>query len=269
MDKQKRLSVPDMMARKGSGRPISMVTCYDHWTARILNDTNVDCLLVGDSVAMVMHGFDSTVHADVDLMALHLQAVSRGAPDKLIIVDMPFLSVRKGLPAAMEALQLLMCSGAHAIKIEGERGVAELIEHIVTAGVPVMGHLGLTPQSVHAFGGMRVQGRDNPGVQKLLKSAEKLAAAGCFAIVLECVPAAVGRQVAAAVNVPVIGIGAGPDTDGQVLVLQDLLGADPTFQPRFVRRYFDLHASVHDAVDRFHADVQSGNFPGDEESYSS
>ncbi len=268
MKRYRRLTVPEISARKASGRPVSMVTCYDHWTARILNETDVDCLLVGDSVAMVVHGHDSTVHADTEMMALHVSAVSRGAPDKLVIADMPFLAARKGLKAAMDAVQSLMQAGAHAIKIEGEEGISELIAHIVESGVPVMGHLGLTPQSVHALGGMRVQGRDDPAVQALLRSAGRLAEAGCFAMVLECVPAAVGKQVAAAVDIPVIGIGAGADTDGQVLVLQDLLGADPSFKPRFVRRYLDLHGDIQKAVNRFHADVHGRAFPDARESYA-
>jgi 3-methyl-2-oxobutanoate hydroxymethyltransferase len=268
MKRYRRLTVPEITARKMSGRPVSMVTCYDHWTARILNETDIDCLLVGDSVAMVVHGYDSTVHADTDMMALHVSAVCRGAPDKLVIADMPFLAARKGLRPGMEAVHSLMQAGAHAIKIEGEAGVAELIAHIVESGVPVMGHLGLTPQSVHALGGMRVQGRDDPAVQALVESAERLVEAGCFAMVLECVPSAVGKQVAAAVDIPVIGIGAGADTDGQVLVLQDLLGADPSFKPRFVRRYRDLHGDIQDAVNRFHADVHGRAFPGARESYA-
>ncbi len=268
MKRYRRLTVPEIAARKVSGRPVSMVTCYDHWTARILNETDVDCLLVGDSVAMVVHGYDSTVHADTEMMALHVSAVSRGAPDKLVIADMPFLAVRKGLEAAMDAVQSLMQAGAHAIKIEGEQGISDLIAHIVESGVPIMGHLGLTPQSVHALGGMRVQGRDDPAVEALVRSAARLAEAGCFAMVLECVPAAVGKRVAAAVDIPVIGIGAGADTDGQVLVLQDLLGADPSFKPRFVRRYLDLHGDVRKAVNRFHADVHGRAFPDARESYA-
>ena len=267
MKRFRRLTVPEIAARKASGRPVSMVTCYDHWTARILNETDVDCLLVGDSVAMVVHGYDSTVHADIEMMALHVSAVSRGAPDKLVIADMPFLAARKGLEAAMDAVQVLMQAGAHAIKIEGEEGNSELIAHIVESGVPIMGHLGLTPQSVHALGGMRVQGRDDPAVQALVRSSKRLADAGCFAMVLECVPAAVGKRLAAEVDIPVIGIGAGADTDGQVLVLQDLLGADPSFKPRFVRRYLDLHGDIQAAVNRFHADVHGRAFPDAQESY--
>ncbi|MEZ5557498.1 MAG: 3-methyl-2-oxobutanoate hydroxymethyltransferase [Pseudomonadales bacterium] len=264
----KRLSAPDLAARKGSGRAISMVTCYDHWTARILNDSDVDCLLVGDSLAMVVHGYDSTVHADTDMMALHTRAVARGAPDKLIVADVPFLAARKGLVPAMDSVQALMQAGAQAVKIEGEKGIVELIAHIVDAGVPVMGHLGLTPQSVHGIGGHRVQGREEAAARALVESARRLAGAGCFALVLECVPAALGRCVSRAVDIPVIGIGAGAETDGQVLVLQDLLGADPTFTPRFVRRYEDLHGTVSAAVNRFHEDVQARRFPCAREAYA-
>lgn len=266
---QNRLTAPGFAARKGTDEPISVVTCYDYWTARILNATGVDCLLVGDSLAMVVHGYESTVHATTELMALHARAVARGAPAKFIVADMPFLAARKGVAPAMDAVQTLVTAGAQAVKIEGEKGHAELIAHIVESGVPVMGHLGLTPQSVHRFGGTLVQGRDEAAAGELLDSALCLAEAGCFALVLECVPAAVGSRITEAVNIPVIGIGAGGDTDGQVLVLQDLLGADPEFKPRFVRRYANLHGEIRDAVNRFHADVGSRQFPSEAESYMS
>lgn len=264
----KHLNVLDIAAMKGGDRKISMVTCYDYWSAQVLNRTDVDCLLVGDSLAMVMHGFDSTVHADIELMALHTRAVARGAPDKLIVGDMPFLSVRKGLGPAMDGVQALMQAGAGAVKIEGEAGQADLIAHVVESGVPVMGHLGLTPQSVHGFGGHKVQGRSDDAARGLVESARRLAQAGCFAIVLECVPAPVARCVTAAVGVPTIGIGAGADTDGQVLVLQDMLGTNPDFKPRFLRHYADGFTTISDAVNRFHAEVQGGAFPAREESYA-
>lgn len=263
----KHLNVLDFAARK-SERRISMVTCYDYWSAQILNRTDVDCLLVGDSLAMVMHGFDSTVHADVDLMALHIRAVKRGAPQKFIVGDMPFLSVRKGLAPAMDAVQALMQAGASAVKIEGETGHLDIVRHIVESGVPVMGHLGLTPQAVHGFGGHRVQAKDESAGRALVESARRLADAGCFALVLECVPAAVGRCVTASIPIPTIGIGAGPYTDGQVLVLQDMLGANPEFKPRFLRHYADAFGTIHEAVNRFHADVQEGTFPSRQESYA-
>jgi 3-methyl-2-oxobutanoate hydroxymethyltransferase len=264
----KHLNVLDLKAMKGSDRKISMVTCYDFWSAQLLNRTDVDCLLVGDSLAMVMHGFDSTVHADIELMALHTRAVRRGAPDKFIVGDMPFLSVRKGLGPAMDGVQALMQAGAHAVKIEGEPGQTELMAHVVESGVPVMGHLGLTPQAVHGFGGHKVQARDEAAARALVASARRLADAGCFAIVLECVPARVARCVSAAVDVPTIGIGAGAGTDGQVLVLQDMLGTNPDFKPKFLRHYADGFGTIADAVNRFHAEVQDGAFPTREESYA-
>jgi 3-methyl-2-oxobutanoate hydroxymethyltransferase len=263
----KRLNVLDFAAMKGSDRKISMVTCYDFWSAQLLNRSDVDCLLVGDSLAMVMHGYDSTVYADVDLMALHTRAVTRGAPDKFVVSDMPFLSVRKGLEPAMDAVQSLMQSGAHAVKIEGEAGQLDLIAHIVESGVPVMGHLGLTPQAVHGFGGHRVQGRDEAAARALGESARRLADAGCFALVLECVPARLAACISRAIPIPTIGIGAGAHTDGQVLVLQDLLGTNPDFKPKFLRHYADGFDTIRGAVDRFHAEVQSGCFPSREESY--
>jgi 3-methyl-2-oxobutanoate hydroxymethyltransferase len=264
----KHLNVLDFPSLKNADRKISMVTCYDFWSAQVLNRTDVDCLLVGDSLAMVMHGFDSTVHADVELMALHIRAVARGAPQKFIVGDMPFLSVRKGLAPAMDAVQTLMQAGAGAVKIEGEAGHLDIIAHVVESGVPVMGHLGLTPQAVHGFGGHKVQARGEAAGHALVESARRLAEAGCFALVLECVPAAVARCVRAAVPVPVIGIGAGPDTDGQVLVLQDMLGTNPDFKPRFLRHYADGFGTIHGAVNRFHADVQQGTFPCRGESYA-
>lgn len=253
--------------RKAAKTPISMVTCYDAWTAKILNATDVDCILVGDSLAVVMHGFDSTVHATIEMMELHVAAVHRGAPDKFIIADMPFLSCSRGVDAVMDAVQRLMQAGAHAVKIEGADHQLEMIERIVQAGVPVMGHLGLTPQSIHNLGGHRVQGKDERSITKIMKDARALEAAGCFALVLECVPNKLGGCVSASLDIPTIGIGAGPETNGQVLVLQDLIGADPSFTPKFLRRYADSHTMLGTAVARFHDDVQSRSFPAREETY--
>lgn len=261
------MNVLDFPTRKLNREKISMVTCYDFWSAQILERTDVDCLLVGDSLAMVMHGFDSTVHADTDLMALHVAAVRRGAPSKFIVADMPFLAHRKGLQPAMDAVQTLMQAGANAVKIEGEAGQAELMSHIVQSGVPVMGHLGLTPQSVHTIGGHKVQGRTDEAAEQLEDSARALAAAGCFALVLECVPSRLAAKVSRAIDIPTIGIGAGPETDGQVLVLQDLLGMNPEFKPKFLRHYARGHEVVSSAVNRFHADTRRGCFPSRSESY--
>ena len=262
------MNVLDFAKRKHSGEKISMVTCYDHWSARILNSTDIDTLLVGDSLAMVMHGYDSTVHATVEMMATHVAAVRRGAPDKFVIGDMPFLSVRKGLAPAMDAVYALMQAGSNCVKIEGAEGQLDIMAHIVESGVPVMGHLGLTPQSVEAFGGHKVQGRNEGDAAKILAAAQAVQEAGCFALVLECVPAELGRVITEQLDIPTIGIGAGGDTDGQVLVLHDMLGMDQGFKPKFLRHYADGFGTVQGAVNHYHADVQSGVFPGEKECYA-
>lgn len=261
------MNVLDFQTRKRGRDKISMVTCYDFWSAQILERTDIDCLLVGDSLAMVMHGEDSTVFADVELMALHVRAVARGAPGKFIIGDMPFLAARKGLEPTMNAVQTLMQAGANAVKIEGEVGQRELIAHIVESGVPVMGHLGLTPQSVHGFGGHKVQGRGDDAADQLLRSSAALAEAGCFALVLECVPAGLAAKISRSIDIPTIGIGAGPETDGQVLVLQDMLGMNPDFKPKFLRHYANGFDMVSQAVNRFHQETRHGCFPAKSESY--
>ena len=262
------MNVLDFQSRKRSREKISMVTCYDYWSAQILEHTQIDCLLVGDSLAMVMHGHESTVFADVDLMALHVKAVARGAPGKFIVADMPFLATRKGLAPTMNAVQALMQSGANAVKIEGAAGQMDLIAHIVESGVPVMGHLGLTPQSVHGFGGHKVQGRSESAAEQLLESARAVASAGCFALVLECVPARLAAQVSRSIDISTIGIGAGPETDGQVLVLQDMLGMNPEFKPKFLRHYANGFDVVSEAVNRFHDETRHGCFPSKSESYA-
>ncbi len=261
------MNIHDFEQYKHQGRKISMVTCYDFWSAKILNESDVDCLLVGDSLAMVMHGFDSTVHADVDLMKLHVSAVARGAPDKFVVADMPFLSCSKGLNSAMDAVQELMQAGGTAVKVEGQDHQVDIIRHIVEAGVPVMGHIGLTPQSVHSLGGHKVQGRDEAKAQRLIQGARELEQAGCFALVLECVPAVLARSISQNLSIPTIGIGAGADTDGQVLVLQDLLGMDPSFKPKFLRQYACGNKVITGAVNQFHSDVQQELFPSAAESY--
>ena len=261
------INVNTFKQRKLKGLTLSMVTCYDAWSARILNSTDIDCLLVGDSLAVVMHGFDSTVHATTEMMEMHVAAVSRGATDKFIIADMPFLSCSKGLEPAMEVVRRLMQAGAHAVKIEGADHQLPIIRQIVEAGVPVMGHLGLTPQSIHSLGGHKVQGKDEAGVQKILSEARALETAGCFSIVLECVPNKLGECVSRTLNIPTIGIGAGPNTNGQVLVLHDLIGTNPDFSPKFLRRYADVHELIGVAVQQYHEDVIEGSFPSTEESY--
>ena len=252
---------------KHNNQKISMVTCYDYWSAEILNTSDVDCILVGDSLAVVMHGFDSTVHATTEMMELHVAAVARGAKDKFIIADMPFLSCSKGIEVAMDTVHRLMAAGANAVKIEGDTHQIDIIRHIVDAGVPVMGHLGLTPQSIHNLGGHKVQAKDEAKSAQLVESARALEEAGCFAVVLECIPTKLGSCVSLRLNIPTIGIGAGPHTDGQVLVLQDLLGTNPNFTPKFLRRYADSHGVIKNAVNRFHGDVVEQEYPSLAESY--
>lgn len=262
------MNVLDFAARKRAGTRLSMVTCYDYVSACVLDTTPIDCLLVGDSVAMVMHGHPSTVYADIEMMALHTRAVARGAPNKFIVADMPFLAVRKGLVPTVDAVQQLMQSGAHAVKIEGVAGQLDVMAHIVESGVPVMGHLGLTPQSVNAFGGHRVQGRDPAAANRIIDDARRVAEAGCFALVLECVPGSLAAQITRQLAIPTIGIGAGSGTNGQVLVLHDLLGLQAQFKPKFVRHYTNGFAAMADAVSRFHADVADGSYPHCSESYA-
>lgn len=261
------MNIKEFCKRKRVGDKISMVTCYDFWSAQILNHSNIDTLLVGDSLAMVMHGFPSTVHATVDMMETHVAAVRRGAPDKFIVGDMPFLAARSGVETAMQAVGRLMRAGCNAVKIEGAAGQLDLMSHIVESGVPVMGHLGLTPQSIEALGGHRVQGRQDEAAQKILDDALAIEKAGCFGMVLECVPASLGRQISREVRIPTIGIGAGPDTDGQVLVLQDLLGMTVGFKPKFLRHYMQGACQLTEALNGFHGDVTAGAFPCAKEAY--
>jgi len=257
----------DMAEARAAGRSISVVTCYDAWSAKILTASRIDALLVGDSAAMVMHGHDTTIPADLDMMCLHTAAVRRGAPERLLIADMPFLAHRRSLPDTMDAVERLVRAGGQAVKIEGADGNLDTIRHIVESGIDVMGHLGLTPQSLHRLGGYRVQGRNGRAAAKLADDALRLQDAGCFAIVLELVPSELARSVTESLSIPTIGIGAGPHTSGQVLVLQDLLGLQPDFQPKFLRTFLDGFELLRDAVDRFDREVKEGTFPSDEESY--
>ncbi|MCD4750632.1 MAG: 3-methyl-2-oxobutanoate hydroxymethyltransferase [Thermoanaerobaculales bacterium] len=261
------MNVQDFQKKKHDAVPISMVTCYDSWSAALIAETEIDCVLVGDSLAMVMYGHDSTLPVSVQTMAAHTAAVRRGMPEKFIIGDLPFLSYRKGVEVAMSNVGKLMSAGANAVKLEGAAGNLELVHHIVESGVPVMGHLGLTPQSVHQLGGFKVQGRGEQAADKLKKQALELERAGCFALVLEAVPAEVAADVTQALGIPTIGIGAGPDVDGQVLVLQDLLGVNTSFRPKFVRTWMDGSTLIRDALQAYHRDVTSGQFPNGQESY--
>ena len=261
------MTARDFLRAKAEGRKLSMVTCYDYTFARLLGRTVVDALLVGDSAAMVMHGHSSTLSATVDLMRLHTEAVARGAAGKFVVADLPFLSYRKGVAAALDAAHALMGAGAQALKLEGVDGHEDVIERMTGSGIPVMGHLGLQPQSLHAYGGYKVQGRGEPAAKEMLRQARTLEKAGAFAIVLECIPAELAREITACVSVPTIGIGAGADCDGQILVLQDLLGLNIDFRPKFARRFCDGARCVTEAVDRYDAAVRTRAFPAPEESY--
>src|SRR6185503_13350222 len=208
------MNVYDFQKMKDEGRKISMVTCYDYSSARTVAESSIDCILVGDSVAMTVHGYPNTLSATTAMMALHTAAVVRGAPSSFIVADLPFLSYRKGLRAAMESVHALVSAGAHAVKLEGVRGHTQIVRQIVESGVPVMGHLGLTPQSVHQLGGMKIQARTEAAVKLLATQARELEEAGCFALVLECVPSGAARQVTELLKIPTIGIGAGPGVSG-------------------------------------------------------
>jgi len=258
----------DFARLKAEGRKISMVTAYDAWSARIVAGSNVDAILVGDSAAMVIHGHATTLAATVELMAVHTRAVARSAAGKFLIADLPFLSFRKGIPNTMRAVGALVTSGAQSVKLEGVDGHEDVIRHIVESGIPVMGHIGLTPQAVNQFGGFRVQGKTEGGADKLLRQAHALEGLGCFSIVLECVPAELAARITSELTIPTIGIGAGIGTDGQILVLHDVWGLDMGHVPRFVRRYVDGERILTAALNDYNADVKALRFPGFEESYS-
>jgi 3-methyl-2-oxobutanoate hydroxymethyltransferase len=260
-------TVLDFAAKKNKKEKISMVTCYDHGFAKILSTSNIDTILVGDSLAQVIHGYPNTLHATIEMMALHTAAVARGAPNKFIVADMPFMSTRKGLESTMNDVQKLMLAGAHAIKIENADGHADLIKHIVESGVPVMGHLGLTPQSIHQLGGPKIQGRTQSGAEKLLSDASILQQAGCFALVLELIPTVLAEKVTQSLSIPTIGIGAGVETDGQVLVLNDMLGMNPNFNPKFLKKYSTIHDQTLMAVNQYVIDVTAKSFPKPENAY--
>jgi 3-methyl-2-oxobutanoate hydroxymethyltransferase len=258
----------DFLRAKIEGRKLSMVTCYDYTFARLLSKSAIDGILVGDSTAIVMHGHPSTLSASVELMRLHTAAVGRGAAGNFVVADMPFLSFRKGLAAALDSASVLMTAGAHAVKLEGVDDHEDVIQRMVESGIPVMGHLGLQPQSVHAYGSFRAQGRSADSARDIARQATVLEELGAFAIVLESVPASLAQEITSALSIPTIGIGAGVGCDGQILVLQDLLGMNVDFHPKFVRPFLDGASSVLDALARFDEEVKAGTFPASEETYS-
>ena len=248
-------------------KKISVVTCYDYWSAKIIANSNIDAVLVGDSTAMVMHGFDTTTNADISMMEFHTAAVKRGANNKFIIADMPFLAHRKGTEVLMNSVDRLIKAGANAIKIEGAGDNLKIISHVVNSGIPVMGHIGLTPQSVNQFGGFNVQGKENETAEQLINDALALENVGVFAIVLELVPEIVAEKITKALSIPTVGIGAGNKTSGQVLVLQDLLGMNKNFNPKFLRKYLNGFSLITDALNEYDRDVKAETFPSKSESY--
>jgi 3-methyl-2-oxobutanoate hydroxymethyltransferase len=259
--------VTDFSRFRSEGHPISMVTCYDAWSARLIADSPIDAVLVGDSVAMVMHGFPSTVHATTEMMALHTAAVRRGIGERFVVADMPFPEHRKGIPAAMEAVDQLMKAGANAVKIEAAQGHLDVIRHVVESGVPVMGHLGLTPQSVHQLGGYRVQGKEDAAARQIGLDALALQEVGVFAIVLECIPSELAKLITDSLTIPTIGIGSGPACSGQILVLQDMLGMNPGFKPKFLRHFADGGKAIHQALTSYDGQVKAGQYPSSAESF--
>jgi len=263
------VTVPSVRAHKvRDGKdPLVMVTAYDAPGARVVDEAGVDLILVGDSVAMVVLGYDDTLQVTVDDIAHHTAAVARTKPKALIVGDLPWMSYHVSTAETVQNAAQLIRAGAQCVKLEGGRKRVGMVEALVDAEIPVMGHLGLTPQSVHAMGGFRVQARESEAALQLVADAKALQHAGCFAIVLEGVPDEVARMVTAALDVPTIGIGAGRDCDGQVLVYHDLLGLEDRMVPKFVRRYADLRGDSVAAVTAFADDVRSGAFPSDDESY--
>ncbi len=263
-----RLTTLKIQDMKDHGDPIAMVTAYDATFAALIDEAGADLLLVGDSLGMVIQGHDTTLTVTMDQMVYHTQLVARGSERALVVADMPFMSYQASVSDAMRnAGRLIAEGGAQAVKLEGGERTVEAIERIVGSGIPVMGHLGLTPQSVHALGGFKVQGRGDEAAELLVADALRLEEAGAFAIVLETVPGHVAKRVTDAVSVPTIGIGAGVDCGGQVLVCYDLLGLTNGFTPRFLKRYDELGRSVKDAVTFFVNDVKTRAFPGPEHTF--
>ncbi len=265
----RRVTIQTLRQMKEKGERIAMLTAYDATFARLLDEAGADVLLVGDSLGMVIQGHDTTLPVTLEEIAYHCRAVGRGARRAHVVGDMPFMSYQASIEQAMMNAGMLMKEGGcHSVKLEGGAVHAELVRRLVSAGIPVMGHIGLTPQSYHQLGGFKVQGRDAGGRERLLADALALEEAGCYAVVLEAIPADIARDITAALSIPTIGIGAGTGCDGQVLVSYDALGMDETFKPRFVRRYATLGQTIKDAISRYVDDVRTGAFPSDAESFS-
>ena len=253
---------------KDRGEKIAMLTSYDYSMAKIVDAAGVDVILVGDSAANVMAGYETTVPITLDAMIYHARSVVRAVERALVVVDLPFGTYQGNSKMALDsAIRIMKETEADAVKLEGGEEILESVERILTAGIPIMGHLGLTPQSIHKFGTYTIRAREEAEAEKLVRDARLLEEAGCFAVVLEKIPAVLAERVSKELSIPTIGIGAGGGTDGQVLVIHDMLGINKGFSPRFLRRYADLHTVMTDAVGRYVADVKSQDFPNEQEQY--
>ncbi|MCH9756360.1 MAG: 3-methyl-2-oxobutanoate hydroxymethyltransferase [Gammaproteobacteria bacterium] len=262
------MNINDFKRKKLAREKISFITCYDYPSARMVSDSNIDAVLVGDTVAMLVHGHPTTVMATMDMMVLHTEAVARGLDKQFIVGDLPFLAYRVSAEDTFNNVKRLMQAGAHAIKLEGaDTKICATIQDIVTAGVPVIGHIGLTPQAVHQLGGYKVQGRENEAAKKILKEAKALEAAGCFAVVLECIPETLARHITEALTIPTIGIGAGVDTDGQILVWHDLLALQTECNPKFAKQFIQGKVLLTEAINTYASEVSNQTFPAAEHSY--
>lgn len=264
----KRITTNTLQKMKSSGKKISMLTAYDFSFARIFDDAGIDVLLVGDSASNVMAGHETTLPITLDQMIYHASSVIRGAKRCLVVVDLPFGSYQSNSDIALaSAIRIMKETGAHAIKMEGGAEVLDSVKRIISAGVPVMAHLGLTPQSIYKFGTYTVRAKEKTEAEKLKADALLLQEAGCFAVVLEKIPATLAREVSEKLQIPTIGIGAGQYCDGQVLVMHDMLGINTEFRPRFLRQYLNLYEQISGAIKNYIGDVKSGSFPDESESY--
>lgn len=264
----KKVTTETLRKMKFDGEKISMITAYDFTTAKMVDEGGIDTILVGDSAANVMAGHETTLPITLDQMIYHAQCVIRGVSRALVVVDLPFGSYQSNPEKALDsAVRIMKESEAHAIKLEGGREVEKSIRKIVNAGIPVMGHLGLTPQSIYQFGTYKVRAKEEEEAEKLIADAQLLEDLGCFALVLEKIPANLSKIVSEKISIPTIGIGAGPHCDGQVLVYHDMVGMNKGFSPKFLRRYLDLHTEITGAVAQYVKDVKNKNFPNESESY--
>lgn len=267
-NRPKKVTTQTVVEMKERGEKISILTAYDYTMARILDQAGIDVILVGDSASNVMAGHDTTVPMTMEHMIYHTSCVVRGVEKALVIADLPFMSYQVTPNEALtNAGRMMKEAGAHAVKLEGGRSVVDTVHKIVEAGIPVMGHLGLTPQSIYKFGTYKVRATDSAEADQLIEDAKRLEEAGCFSLVLEKIPAALAQRVTKELSIPTIGIGAGVKCDGQVLVSHDMLGLNKDFKPRFLRRYADMHTDMTEAVQHYISDVKSGDFPNEDEQY--